>query len=149
MKDIILGFEVVDETTSMLYGSAKDLDIKLSVPTVIYPGVDYTAVLEFEPPKETFVIASISSDVVEYPQKQTKEVFRLLPEDNILERIFTSNTQNMNEYVIASIGLTKTTITDTSLNLNLTGFGYAIRRVNVVKDNEIVKQLKGEDVEAK
>ena len=39
-------------------------------------------------------------------QVQTKEVFRSMPEDNILERIFTSNDNNKNEYVIASIGLT-------------------------------------------
>lgn len=145
----VISDEVVDETTSMLYGSAKDLDIKLTVPTEIAPGVDYTAVLEFEPPKETFAIASIASDKVEYPQKPTKEVFRLLPEDNILERIFTSNTEDMNEYVVASIGLTQTTINDTSLNLNLTGFGYTIRRVNVISKNEKLNQMKGEDVKAK
>lgn len=122
---------VVDETTTLLYGNAKNLDIKLSVPTNIEANQDYIATLEFIPPKDTIAIASLASDIVEYPQKQTKEVFRPLPEDNILERFFTSNTQNANEYVVASIGLTKTEVCDLSLKLNLTGFGYAIRRVNV------------------
>ena len=133
----VVSDEVIDEVTSMLYGSAKNLKINLSVPTEIPAGADYVATLEFEPPAETFAIASIASDKVEYPQKPTKEVFRILPEDNILERIFTSNSDNSNEYVVASIGLTKTTITDANLNLSLTGFGYAIRRVNVLSNEEI------------
>lgn len=128
----VVSDQVIDETTSMLYGDALGLDIKLSVPLTIEAGKDYIASLEFEPPKETFAIASIASDKVEFPQKPTKEVFRLMPNDNILERIFTSNTENLNEYIVASIGLTKTTITDMSLNLSLTGFGYTIKRVNVI-----------------
>ena len=40
--------------------------------------------------------------------------------------------QNANEYVVASIGLTKTSVCDLSLKLSLTGFGYMIKRVNVI-----------------
>lgn len=128
----VVSDSVLEESTSMLYGQAKDLDIKLTVPNNIEPNKEYTATLEFIPPKETIAIASIASDIVEYPQKPTQEVFRALPEDNILERLFTSNNQNANEYIIASIGLTKTDVCDLSIKLNLTGFGYAIKRVNVI-----------------
>lgn len=127
----VVSDKVIDETTTMLYGEAKDLDITLTVPIRIDANTDYTATLEFEPPQKTIAIASIASDLVEYPQKPTEEIFRALPEDNILERIFTSNNKNANEYVVASIGLTRTDITDSSIKFNLTGFGYAIRRVNV------------------
>ena len=123
---------MLDETTTMLYGDARDLEIKLTVPTSIEANTDYVAALEFTPPKETIAIASLASDIIEYPQKPTKEVFRPMPEDNILERFFTSNNKKANEYIVASIGLTKTEISDLSLKLNLTGFGYAIRRVNVI-----------------
>ena len=128
---------VLDEITSMLYGDAKKLDVKLSAPNNIKANTEYCATLEFVPPAETIAIASIASDIVEYPQKPTEEVFRALPEDNILERLFTSNTKNANEYVVASIGLTKTSIENLNLNLKLTGFGYAIRRVNVINENEV------------
>lgn len=124
--------EVLAESTSMLYGAAKGMDVKLVVPESIASNTDYLATLEFTPPKDTFAIASIAADKVEYPQKPTKEVFRVLPEDNILERFFTSNDEDVNEYVVASIGLTKTSIDDLSLNLKLTGFGYAIKRVNLI-----------------
>ncbi len=123
---------VIAETTSMLYGEARDLDIKLYAPKEIEANTEYTASLEFIPPDNTIAIASIASDKVEYPQRQAKEVFRKFPEDNILERIFVSNGDNVNEYVIASIGLTKADITDISIKLSLTGFGYQITRVNVI-----------------
>ena len=134
----VVSDRVLDETTTMLYGEAKDLDIRLTVPLTIGSNTDYTASLEFVPPSGTLAIASIAADKVEYPQKPTKEVFRTLPDDNILERIFTSNDENANEYVVASIGLTKTSVCDLSVKMSLTGFGYAIKRVNVLpKQKEI------------
>ena len=126
--------KIVDEVTSMLYGDAMNLDIKLTAPNEVTPGYEYTASLEFVPPKDTFAIASIAKDKVEYPQKQAKEVFRKLPDDNILERLFIANSDKANEYVIASIGLTKADIKDLSIKLSLTGFGYQIIRVNVVEE---------------
>lgn len=128
----VISDSVIDETTKMLYGAAKDLDIKLIVPTLIDADTEYTASLEFVTPKNMIAIASIAADKVEYPQPKAKEVFRPMPEDNILERLFTSNSDNANEYVIASIGLTQTDICDLSIKMSLTGFGYVIRRVNVI-----------------
>ena len=127
----VLSDTVKDETTTMLYGDAKDLKINLTVPKEIKANVDYSAVLEFVPPKDTMAIASIASDIVEYPQKPTEEVFRVLPEDNILERLFTSNDKNANEYIIASIGLI-----NLKQNLTPSGFGYCIKRVNVIANQE-------------
>lgn len=128
----IVSDEVLDEMTSILYGDAKDLEIKLTVPNKIDANEEYCATLEFTPPQDTMAIASIASDLVQYPQKPTEEVFRALPEDNVLERLFTANNQNTNEYIIASIGLTKTSVCNMNLQLSLTGFGYAMRRVNVI-----------------
>ena len=130
----VISDTVLDETTSMLYGEAKDLEITLSVPNTIESNKEYCATLEFTPPQNTIAIASIASDIVEYPQKPTEEIFRALPEDNILERLFTSNSKNANEYVVASIGLTKTAVDDLTIKLSLTGFGYAIKRVNVIHE---------------
>lgn len=140
----VVSDKVLDETTSMLYGNAKDLDIKLTVPDSIESNKDYTATLEFTPPKETIAIASLAADIVEYPQKKTEEVFRTLPEDNILERIFTSNSKNVNEYIVASIGLTKTSVCDLDIKLSLTGFGYTIKRVNVIHGKDGATDVKSE-----
>ena len=105
---------------------------------------EYTATLEFTPPAETLAIASIASDIVEYPQKPTQEVFRAMPDDNILERLFTSNTQNANEYIVASIGLTQTSVSDLSIKLSLTGFGYVIKRVNVIPETNESENVENE-----
>ena len=115
----------------MLYGETLGLDIKLNVPETIPANTEYSAILEFDPPKDSLAIASLASEKVEFPQKQAKEVFRQMPEYNILERLFTSNNENLNEYVVASIGLTRTDICDISIKLSLIGFGYVIKRVNV------------------
>ena len=128
----VVSDKVLDEQTSMLYGQAKDLKVQLSAPNEIEANKEYCATLEFIPPTDTIAIASISSDIVEYPQKPTQEVFRAMPEDNILERLFTSNNQNANEYIVASIGLTQTAVCDLNIKLSLTGFGYIIKRVNVI-----------------
>lgn len=136
--------EVLSESTSMLYGEAKDLDIKLTAPQKIEAGEEYTASLEFTPPENVIAIASIANDTVEYPQKQPKEVFRKFPEDNILERLFISNSDNKNEYVVASVGLTKADLEDLSIKLSLTGFGYKIVRVNVVSKQSEANDVKEE-----
>ena len=136
--------KVLSETTSMLYGDAKNLDIKLSAPVEIQAGKEYTASLEFTPPEDVIAIASIASDKVEYPQKQPKEVYRKFPDDNILERLFISNSDNVNEYVVASIGLTKADVEDLSIKLSLTGFGYKIVRVNVIPKSEEAENVKNE-----
>lgn len=128
----VISDSVEDETTKMLYGEAKNLDIKLSVPLQVEADEEYTASLEFVHPKNMIAIASIAADKVEYPQPKTQEVFRPMPEDHILERLFTANKDNVNEYIVASIGLTQTDISDLSIKMSLTGFGYVIRRVNVI-----------------
>ncbi len=133
---------VITENTSMLYGDAIGLDIKLTAPNQVPANTEYTASLEFVPPEDTIAIASIASDKVEYPQKQAKEVFRKLPDDNILERLFISNSDNVNEYIVASIGLTKADVSDLSIKLSLTGFGYQIIRVNVLPEKQEDENVK-------
>lgn len=141
----VISDSVLSEKTSLLYGDAVGLDIKLTAPNKITAGTEYTASLEFETPKGIVSIASISNDKVEYPQKQTEEVFRKMPEDNILERLFTANKENKNEYVIASIGLTKANICDLSIQVSLVGFGYQVVRVNVLPENSSNKQAEVKD----
>ena len=130
----VTGDTVLNETTSMLYGDARKLNISLTAPNEVAENTEYTASLEFIPPEGTLAIASIAKDKVEYPQKQPKEVFRKMPDDNILERLFIANSDKVNEYIVASIGLTKADLKELSLKISLTGFGYYIIRVNVVPE---------------
>lgn len=136
----VLSENILEETTSMLYGDAKDLDIKLTLPEHVKAGEEYCASLEFVPPEQTVAIASIAADIIEYPQRQVQEVFRTMPDDNMLERLFTANKNGDSEYVVASIGITKADVNEISINLKLTGFGYYIKRLNIESKNEDVGQ---------
>ena len=51
-----------------------------------------------------------------------------------------ANTKNTNEYVVASIGFTRPTMSSaTGLNMNLSGYACLIRRVNVVPKNNYIE----------
>ena len=130
-KWLTLSDRILDEDTSMLYGEAQKLDINLKSPKNILPGQEYTSTLEIKNYNDDLVIASIAKEQIKYPHKIAKEVFRKLPDDGILERLFIANDDNKNEYVMASIGLTKTDINKEKIKVYLLGYGYKIIRVNV------------------
>lgn len=131
---------ILSEKTYLKYGAAKFMDIELNAPNQISANMPYTASLNINVPKDTLVIASIGNEKITYPQETAPEVFRKLPEDGILERMFKSNSNNINEYAVASFGLTKAEIKQgKELKVYITGLGFAMSRVNVVPANNFVK----------
>lgn len=128
------------EKTYLRYGSAKYTDINLSAPSQILAGTDYTASLKVIPPKDSFIIASIGKENITHPQVVSDEVFRKMPTSGILERMFTSNKKNINEYAVASLGITKAEIKDgKELKIYVTGLGFLMLRVNVIPKNNYIK----------
>ncbi|MBQ6516220.1 hypothetical protein IJI31_03470 [bacterium] len=136
---------IINEKTVLAYGAAKDSIIQLNAPSQILADTEYTASLIVIPPKNTLVIASIGQEKVTHPQKQAKEVFRKLPDDLILERVFKSNKDNVNEYVVASVGLTKADVQpDKKLSIKVSGLAYAMTRINVTPINKFIEADKDE-----
>lgn len=134
---------VLYEKTSLKYGSAKELEINLSSPIQIPANTSYTTTLKITPPKDSFIIASIGHENITYPQITAEEVFRKLPDDGILERMSTSNTKNLNEYAVASFGVTKAEIKDgREIKISVTGLGFVMSRINVIPQKEDVKVAK-------
>ena len=112
----------------------------LETPQLVGAGEEYSAKLYIAPPSGIFAIGSISSEIVSYPQKPQKDVFKKFAQDYSLERILMANTKNTNEYVVASIGFTRPTMSSaTGLNMNLSGYACLIRRVNVVPKNNYIE----------
>ncbi len=147
-KWFITSDSIIFEKTSLRYGSAKNLDIELSAPGQISANTDYTVALKLENPKDSIVIASIGRENITYPQKIADEVFRKLPEEGILERMFKSNNKNINEYAVASFGITKAEIKNSSeIKIYVTGLGFVMSRVNVIPENKYVKVDKDEKSE--
>ena len=136
---------IIFEKTFLRYGSARNIQIYLNAPCQIKANTQYTASLNIEQPKDSIVIASIGRENITFPQTVAEETFRKLPEDGLLERVFTSNDKNINEYAVASFGITKAEISNgTEIKIYVTGLGFVMSRVNVIPKNEFIKVAKDE-----
>ncbi len=131
-KWFISGEKVHNEKSFLKYGDTRFIDMDLVSPEKVVPNEYYTASLKIDLPKNAFAIASIGKDVIAYPQEQTEEVFRRLPDDNILERMFYANKDGKNEYNVASIGISKSEqITFEKFRVYIAGLAFIMTRVNV------------------
>ena len=137
---LITGENVISEEINIAWGDARSVAMFFEAPQFVGAGEEYDAKLYIAPPKWVFAIGSISSEIVSYPQKPQKDVFKKFAQDYTLERVLRANTKNTNEYVIASIGFTKPNVNQSNaLNMNLSGFACLIRRVNVVPKNNYIE----------
>lgn len=140
---------IVYEKTFLLYGSAKQTQISLTAPVQVPANSQYTASLNIVAPAGNIVIASIGKENITHPQTIAPEVFRKLPYDGILERMFTANTDNINEYAVASIGLTRAEVKNgTEISVYVTGMAFVMTRINVIPKNKFIKKIE-EKVENK
>ncbi len=139
-KWFISSEKVLRETSSLKYGDTRYMNIELSSPTQIKAGEYYTASLKVDAPEDSVVVASINKEEITYPQKRSDEVFRKMPDDKILERMFISNKNNINEYTVAAVGVTKSEIYDkTKVRVYMGGLAFIMTRVNVVPPNNFIK----------
>ena len=139
-KWLISSEKILEETSSLKYGDARYINIELTAPHHTGAGKTYTATLKVDTPKDSVIVASINKENIVYPQTQTSEAFRKLPDDNILERYFTSNTQNVNEYTVASVGITRAeNYSPDKIRVYMGGLAFLMTRVNVIPQNNYVK----------
>ncbi|MCD8377728.1 MAG: hypothetical protein LUB59_02945 [Candidatus Gastranaerophilales bacterium] len=137
---IITGENVITEEINIAWGEAKSVAMYFEAPQFVGAGEEYSAKLYIAPPKGVFAIGSISSEIVSYPQKPQKDVFKKFAQDYTIERVMIANSKNTNEYVIASIGYSKPSVNaNNTFNMNLSGFACLIRRVNVVPKNKYIE----------
>jgi len=131
---------VVDEQTVLAFEKAKELNIEFTSPTRVLAGQEYVATFNVQGiPRDSFVVATIGQEKIIYPHKNAEEVYRKVPQDGILERVFKSNKDNLNEYIVVTYCITKPILTKTKqIETLLTGVGYIINRVNVVPENKFI-----------
>ena len=140
---LISSEKILRETSSLTYGEARYTNIELSGPNQINAGEQYSALLTVDRPKNCVVVASLNQEKIVYPAQNAQDSFRKLSDDNTLERIFTSNKENVNEYVVASVALTRA-----DASIYLSGLGFVMTRVNIIPENNSIKQ-EDENVESK
>lgn len=130
----IASANIMDETCSILYGTAKSVYFSINVPSQVKSGSEYTISLAFAPLKEVFVAASLFSSPIIYPMNLPKTDFKAIKGDGVLERLVTANSDNYNEYAVATIGMTSPKlIANNQYELDTTGSAIVMRRVNVFK----------------
>ena len=137
----IVSDNIYFEHTFLTYGSAKFIPSYLSSPEQVSAGSNYEISLSVVPPKNSVVIGSLAKENITYPQISAGEVFRKLPETNVLERIIKANTKNLNEYAVAFYVVMDTNGSENieTLQMKFTGVGIAMNRVNVIPKNKYIK----------
>lgn len=139
-KWLISSEKVLDETSTLKYGDARYADIKLNVPKQIGAGKEYTASLNVVAPIDSVIIASISKENIVYPQTKSEDAFRKLTDNSVLERVFTSNKNNVNEYAVASVGITRAeSVSDTQARIYMGGLAFIMTRINVIPENKFIQ----------
>lgn len=138
-KWLITAEQALEESNSILFGEAKYFDIKLTAPMIIPAGESYSSTLAVNNlPSQALLMGSITQSLATFPLKEDEqEAFRVL-EDLELERILTANKDNVNEYNIATIGITRSQpMPSGGVKLYMSGLGFLMTRVNVIPKNTV------------
>ena len=140
-KWLITGETALTDNSSLRYGDARYLKIELSTPNQVNFGEQYTATVKIDADENTFVIGSIGNDPVKYPPSTPNNTLRAVPQSQTLERILYANQENLNEYTVATLAVSK--IKDLGVGgtrVSLTGLACLMKRVNVVPKNNYITQ---------
>jgi len=129
---------VLGETSTLKYGGARYVNIELDAPKQIGAGKYYTATLKIDVPQRMNAAASISREKIVYPQTKAEDNFRRVSNENILERVFVSNKDNVNEYAMASVGLAQAEKQGDDIKVYMNGLAFIMTRVNVIPENKFV-----------
>lgn len=131
-KWLIIGEKIGYEKSFLKYGETRFVEMDLISPKTAKAGEYYTTTLKIDRPENAFIVASICREDITYPQEKINEVFRNLPDDNILERMFIANKNNKNEYNVATIGMSKTKVYGIDkVKMYMAGIAFIMTRVNV------------------
>ena len=134
---------ILEEKTSLTYGETRYMNINLNSPEQIGAGQSYSATLTIDAPENALIVGSIGQEKITYPQISCEEIYRTFSDENTLERVFSANKDNTNEYNIAAIGITRAELADKnkpeSINVYMSGIAFIMTRVNVVPENKFIK----------
>jgi len=125
---------IISESTSIKYGLAQDIKMDIVSPLVAKEGEEYCISLNIkEKPKDSILLASLSREEIKYPPKTPLESFRKVPTTGMLERIVQANKNGINEYSLASVGITEISLNEekTAINYEMSGIAFLMKRVNV------------------
>ncbi|MBR1425437.1 nuclear transport factor 2 family protein [bacterium] len=139
-KWLISGEVALADESSLLYGDARFMNIEIQSPNQVSAGENYTATVKIEADENTFIVGSIDQDPVTFPSGSPNSKLRALPQSQVLERILKANTNNLNEYAIASLAISKVrNISEENYKVYMAGLACIMKRINVVPKNNYIE----------
>jgi len=126
----------IKEKTILAYSDAQLLKINMTSPNQVKSNSSYCAKLSIVHPKQFVTFASISNEQITYPPQLSDEIFKTITDDGILERMLNSNSEGKNEYLVATIGVTKPKISGNKITIQISGMAIITTRVNVVNQKQ-------------
>ncbi len=139
-KWFIVGETALTDESSLLYGDARFMNIEIQAPNQVSAGDVYTTTVKVDGGSDMFIIGAIDRDPVTYPANAPKSELRALPQTQTLERLLKANTDNLNEYAVASLAISKAkNVQDSTFRVYLAGLACVMKRVNVIPKNNFVK----------
>jgi len=137
---LISGETIISDESSLLYGDARFMNIELFAPNQVSSGESYTTTVKVDAGDDTVIVGSIEHDPIMYPSDVPNGPLRTMPESKILERVIKANTDNLNEYTVASLAISKAKPTTYgTLKVYLAGMACIMKRVNVIPKNNFIK----------
>lgn len=133
-KWLVYSDNIITEETAIKYGKAKDAEIDIISPPVVNEGEEYCITLNIDKkPKNSLVLASLTREEIKYPPALPKDIFKKVPKAGTLERMVKANKKGINEFTLASIGITEISLNDTktAINYEMSGIAFLMKRVNV------------------
>ena len=117
------------------------MNIEIQAPSQVSSGEEYTATVKVDADKNTFIIGAIDRDPVIYPSTAPKSELRALNKEQELERVLRANTDNINEYAVASLAISKVEQGKEQNNyrIYMAGLACVMKRINVIPKNNFIK----------
>lgn len=136
----IAGETSLSDESSLLYGDARFMNIEIQAPAQVSSGETYTTTVRIDADENTFILGSIDHDPVTYPANPPKTDLKPVPQSRILERLIKANTQNLNEYTITSLAISKVKNQGNgNFKVYMSGLACIMKRVNIIPKNEFIK----------
>lgn len=132
--------DTLSEKIYLLYGSCKDMDIQFFAPELVKADSEYTASLKIPSQFAKFAMGSIKNELIVYPEAETKDIFKSISTNGILERVLKSNTTCNNETASAYVAFTEPFFDKANnIELKVSGLALIMQRVNVIPQSQFVR----------
>jgi len=139
-KWLISGETMLSDESALLYGDARYMNIELVAPTQVSSGETYTVTVTADADENTVIVGSIEHDPVVYPSEIPNGPLRTMPKTHILERFIKANTNNINEYAVTSLAISKAVANKINgTKVYMAGIACLMKRINVVPKNNFAK----------